>query len=126
MRRGRIARGLVAAALVLGAAPAVAQDAVVAARGAGLVGERYDGYLGAVGPLPPGLRSQVAAINIKRRALYADLAARRGVAAQDVGVATACALLGRVAVGEAYLVSEGQWRRRAPGESAPRPSYCGD
>jgi uncharacterized protein YdbL (DUF1318 family) len=67
----------------------------------------------------------VAAINIKRRALYSDLAARRGVAAQDVGIAAACALLGRIAVGEAYLLAEGQWRRRAAGESAPRPDYCG-
>lgn len=112
-------------ALGLAAGPAVAQDAVIAARTSGIVGERYDGYLGAAGPLPAGLRGQVGAINIKRRALYSDLAARRGVAAQDVGVAAACALLGRVAVGEVYLLSEGQWRRRAAGEAAPRPAYCG-
>jgi uncharacterized protein YdbL (DUF1318 family) len=126
MTRSPVGLGLVAAALVLVAAPVAAQDMVATARGAGLVGERFDGYLGAVGPLPPALRSRVAAVNIKRRSLYADLAARRGVAAQDVGVATACALLGRVAVGEAYLIEEGRWRRRAPGESAPHPSYCGD
>ena len=125
MMRSAVARGLAVAALVLVAAPVAAQD-VAAARAAGLVGERFDGYLGAVGPLPPALRSRVAAINIKRRSLYADLAARRGVTAQDVGVATACALLARVAVGEAYLVEEGRWRRRGAGESAPRPSYCGD
>jgi hypothetical protein len=47
------------------------------------------------------------------------------VAAQDVGIATACALLARVAVGEAYMLSEGNWRRRAAGEPAPRPAYCG-
>jgi hypothetical protein len=103
----------------------VAQDAVIAARTAGVVGERYDGYLGAVAPLEPSLRAQVSAINIKRRALFSGLAARRGVAAQDVGIAAACALLGRVAVGEAYLLPEGNWRRRAAGEPAPRPSYCG-
>ena len=129
MRRDRAgARGwriIFAAALVLVAAPVAAQDAVVAARSAGLVGERYDGYLGAVGPLSPALRSQVAAINIKRRSLFSGLASQRGVAAQDVGIATACALLARVAVGEAYLLSEGNWRRRAPGEPAPRPAYCG-
>ena len=116
---------MIGAALMLVAAPAAAQDAVVAARGAGLVGERYDGYLGAVGPLSPGLRAQVAAVNIKRRSLFSGLAAQRGVAAQDVGIATACALLARVAVGEAYLLSEGNWRRRAAGEPAPRPAYCG-
>jgi uncharacterized protein YdbL (DUF1318 family) len=112
-------------ALLLLAGQAVAQDAVIAARAAGVVGERYDGYLGAAAPLPQRLRAQVSAINIKRRALFSDLAARRGVSTQDVGVAAACALLGRVAVGEAYQLSEGNWRRRAAGESAPRPGYCG-
>ncbi len=116
---------MIGLALALCPVPAMAQDAVIAARGAGQVGERYDGYLGAVGPLSPSLRSQVAAINIKRRALFSDLARRRGVTANDVGVAAACALLARVAVGEAYLLSENEWRRRAPSESAPRPSYCG-
>jgi uncharacterized protein len=118
-------RWILGAALLLLAGPVAAQDAVIAARRAGIVGERYDGYLGAVGPLTPRLRAQVSAINIKRRALFSDLAARRGVAAQDVGIAAACALLGRVAVGEAYLLTEGSWRRRAAGEPAPRPGYCG-
>jgi len=118
-------RWMLGAALLLLAGPALAQAEVIAARSAGVVGERYDGYLGAAGPLPSRLRAQVSAINIKRRALYSDLAARRGVAAQDVGIATACALLGRVAVGEAYLLAEGTWRRRSASERAPRPAYCG-
>lgn len=113
------------AALALLAAPALAQDALLAARASGVVGERYDGYLGAAAPLSPGLRAQVAAVNIKRRALFSDLAARRGVTSGDVGVAAACALLARVAVGEVYLLTEGQWRRRAPGDAPPRPAYCG-
>ncbi len=118
-------RVLLGAALLLLAGPAVAQSEVIAARAAGVVGERYDGYLGAVEPLAPRLRAQVSAINIKRRALFSGLAARRGVSTQDVGVAAACALLGRVAVGEAYQLAQSDWRRRAPGESAPRPDYCG-
>lgn len=118
-------RHLLGLALALVAGPASAQDAVVAARASGLIGERYDGYLGATAALPGQLRAQVNAVNIKRRALYANLAERRGVTPQDVGVAAACALLGRIAVGEVYQLSEGQWRRRGPGESAPRPDYCG-
>ena len=114
----------VALAVVL-AGPVMAQDAVVAARAGGLVGERFDGYLGALGPLPPGLRAHVAAVNIKRRSLFSDLASRRGVTAQEVGITTACALFARVAVGEAYLLTEGQWRRREAGDPAPRPDYCG-
>ncbi|MDQ3074830.1 MAG: YdbL family protein [Pseudomonadota bacterium] len=118
-------RRILSVALALLAGPAMAQDAVVAARSSGIVGERYDGYLGVVGTLTPALRAQVAAVNIKRRALFSDLAARRGVSAQDVGVAAACALFARVAVGEAYQLSGGQWQRREAGQPAPRPDYCG-
>ena len=118
----RVVLGL---ALALFAGRAAAQDAVLTARASGIVGERYDGYLGAAGALSPSLRAQVGAINIKRRALFSNLASRRGVTSGDVGVAAACALLERVGVGEIYLLNEGQWRRRAPGEAAPRPDYCG-
>ncbi len=118
-------RMILGLAMVLVAGPAAAQDAVIAARASGIVGERFDGYLGAAAALSPSLRAQVGAINIKRRALFSDLAGRRGVTAGDVGVAAACALFARVAIGEVYLLSEGQWRRRDPGEAAPRPDYCG-
>ena len=106
-------------------APAFGQPAQSAARAAGQVGERFDGYLGIVTEVPPAVRSQVNAINIKRRALYSQLGGRRGVAPGDVGVTAGCELLNRVAVGEAYMLQDGRWRRRAAGESAPRPAYCG-
>jgi len=98
--------------------------AVDAARAAGSVGERYDGYLGFTSALSPGVRSQVGAINLKRRALYSRLAAARGASPQDVGVTAGCSLLGRVGVGQAYLWPDGEWRRRAPGQGAPLPDYC--
>jgi uncharacterized protein YdbL (DUF1318 family) len=116
---------MVGAALLATAMPVAAQDAVSAARAAGLVGERFDGYLGAVGPISPNVRAQVGAINIKRRSIYAGYAAQRGVAAQDVGVAAACTLFSRVAVGEPYLMPDAGWQRRAAGQPAPRPAYCG-
>ncbi|QIK96331.1 YdbL family protein [Sphingomonas sp. HDW15A] len=116
---------LVLAGVAALAGPALAQPEQSAARAAGQVGERFDGYLGIVSAVPPAVRSQVNAINIKRRALYSQLGARRGVAPGDVGVTAGCELLGGVAVGEAYLLPDGRWRRRAAGESAPRPDYCG-
>lgn len=107
-------------------APAPAQEsaAIVAARRAGLIGERYDGYLG----LPSAnvsaeLRRQVGAVNIRRRALYSNLAARKGVTPEEVGFTAACTLLRRVAVGEYYLSGQGGWRRLAPNQSA-LPTYC--
>ena len=111
-------------AALLASAAAVAQtSAVNAARTAGIVGERFDGYLGLAAPAPATVRSQVATINIQRRALYSRLAAAKGASPQDVGVTAGCQLLARVAVGEAYLLTDGRWRRRAPGQSSV-PAYC--
>jgi uncharacterized protein YdbL (DUF1318 family) len=105
-------------------APAQESAAIVAARRSGQIGERYDGYLGLVSTAAPAeLRRQVAAVNIRRRALYSDLAARRGVTREEVGITAACSLLRRVAVGEYYLAGQGGWRRLAAGQSAV-PGYC--
>ncbi len=109
------------------AAPVAAQASgfAASARKAGQVGERFDGYLGYSAPPSAMLRAQVDAINIRRRSLYSSLAVRRGVTPQEVGIAAACELMERVAVGEAYLPSDGVWRRRGANEPAPKPEYCG-
>ena len=105
--------------------PAVAQSPTVdAARVAGQVGERYDGYLGVASPVSASVRSQVATINIRRRSLYSNLAASKGVSPADVGITAGCQLLARVAVGEAYMWNDGSWRRRGAGQRAPVPGYC--
>jgi uncharacterized protein YdbL (DUF1318 family) len=107
------------------AAPAAAQTpAINAARAAGIVGERYDGYIGVAGSASAAVRSQVASINIQRRKLYSNLAARRGASPQDVGITAGCQLLARVSAGEVYMWTDGRWRRRAPGQPAPMPDYC--
>ena len=106
------------------AAPAQESSAIIRARQAGLIGERYDGYLGVVSAnIPAELRRQVSAINIRRRSLYSNLAARRGVSPEEVGITAACSLLRRISVGEYYLPGQGGWRRVTPGRS-PVPSYC--
>ena len=73
--------------------------AVNAARAAGQVGERYDGYLGVAAPVSAAVRSQVATINIQRRSLYSNLAASKGASPQDVGITAGCQLLARVGGG---------------------------
>ena len=115
-----------ALALVLAAAPAGAQTtrAVVAAQQAGVVGERFDGYLGFAAAASERVQREVGAINIKRRSLYTDLAARRRVTVSEVGIAAGCELLARVGVGEAYMLYDGAWRRRSAGQPAPVPGYC--
>ena len=114
-----------AAAVAAWSSAAIAQTpAVEAARAAGTVGERYDGYLGVAAVTPAAVRSQIAAINIRRRALYSRLAASKGVSPQEVGITAGCHLLARVAPGEVYLLAGTGWRRRAPGQAAPVPDYC--
>ena len=116
---------IAAAAAAAVALPAAAQTpAVDAARQASQVGERFDGFMGHVVAPSPALRSQVGAINIRRRALYNRFAASRGVLPQDVAVTAGCQLLARVQVGQAYMLFDGQWRRRLAGQPAPVPEYC--
>ena len=118
-------RVLLLLAALLASGAAVAQTpAVNAARASGIVGERYDGYLGIAAPVSSVVRSQVATINIRRRTLYSRLAASKGVSPRDVGITAGCQLLARVAVGEAFLAPDGRWRRRGPGQAAPVPDYC--
>ena len=118
---------LIAAAAAAGVAamPSAAQaPAVDSARQAGQVGERFDGYMGFVVAPSAAVRSQVGTINIRRRALYSRFAASRGVSPQEVAVTAGCQLLARVQVGQAYMLFDGQWRRRLSGQPAPVPDYC--
>ena len=118
-------RSLLVIVAFAAASAAVAQTpAVNAARAAGVVGERYDGYLGFAAAPTRAVRSQVATINIQRRSLYSNLAASRGASPQDVGITAGCQLLARVRVGEAYMWTDGVWRRRGSGQPAPVPDYC--
>ena len=120
----RLGRWLFGMALI--ASAALAQPASLgSAIQAGQVGERFDGYMGFVVPPSEEVRRQVAAVNLRRRNLYIELAGRRNVTAQVVGVATGCQLFRQLIAGEAYLLADGQWRRWAPGQPAPVPENCG-
>jgi hypothetical protein len=113
----------IAAALL--ATPAAAQSPAFAqAVQAGQVGERYDGYIGAVGNVSPEVRRQINAINLRRRNLYIALSVRRNVTAKLVGMATACQLFPKIVGGESYMLDDRVWRRRAPGQPVPLPNYC--
>ena len=117
---------LLAAVLGVVAAPAAAQSSpvIVAAKSAGQVGERYDGFLGYATAPGAALRAQVESINIRRRALYTDLAAKRGASRVEVGITAGCETLATVGIGQAYLLGDNVWRRRGAGQALPIPDYC--
>jgi len=118
---------LLLAGLAVLASPGSTQESasVAQARGAGLIGERFDGYLGFVTTPSEALRRQVNAINIRRRALYSNLARQKGATTEEVGITATCTLFSRIPVGGYYLTSDRGWLRRGAGQAAPRPAYCG-
>lgn len=114
-----------AALLALGGA-AIAQEspAIVQARASGAVGEQLDGYLGFAKSPSPDVRSAVDAINIKRRAIYTDIAGKQNATVQEVATARGCEQLStRVKQGEAYSIN-GAWAVKGAG-AINLPSICG-
>jgi uncharacterized protein YdbL (DUF1318 family) len=122
-----LAAALVAGAVIGGASAAYAfqGDAAAELRSSGEAGEQADGYLGVVGSASSAVRSQVESINIKRRAYYTDLAAKRGAKIEEVAATTACELFRtKVGAGQYYRLPDGVWRKR-DSSPIPLPGYCG-
>ena len=123
-----IAAAAVGLAIAAGAIATVARaqvSAVGAAIDAGMIGEQADGYLGVRGTVSATLKSEVEAINIKRRAGYTQLAEQRGVTVKDVAAAVGCkTLANRVGAGEAYQLRDGVWRVRNSNTPIDLPDYC--
>ena len=116
---GTVARGATAAYAFQG-------DAAGQLRASGEAGEQADGYLGVVGSASGAVRSQVEAVNIKRRAYYTDLAAKRGAKIEEVAATTACELFRtKVGPGQHYRLPDGVWRQRDGNTPIPLPGYCG-
>jgi uncharacterized protein YdbL (DUF1318 family) len=107
---------LSAAALALTgiAAPALAQrdPAYEAARQAGKVGEKADGYLGVVANGDAALQKLVNDINIKRRALYAQKAQAANATLEAYALTAGCLAIARTAPGEKYQTPDGKWMTR--------------
>lgn len=115
----------IALAASLLASPALAQrdPAYDAARSAGQVGEKMDGYLGIVGPGTPELQRIVSDINIKRRALYADKARAANATLEEYALTAGCLAIAKTRPGEKYQAPDGSWQTRT--DSPPlRDSRC--
>jgi uncharacterized protein YdbL (DUF1318 family) len=108
-----------------GLSAAAVQESAAELRATGLVGERYDGYLGVVASASPRVRAEVDAVNIRRRSHYTALARARGVVVDEAGAATACEIFAmRIAPGQYYMLPDNVWRRREGSAAVPRPAYC--
>ena len=112
---------IAAAATAIGglATPAFAQrdPAYAAARSAGQVGERMDGYLGIVVAETPALRRIVNDINIKRRAIYSERAKATNATIEEYAFTAGCQAILATVSGEKYQAPDGSWQTR--GANAP-------
>jgi len=122
----RIATFMAGAALLAVAGIAVAQESPVLAqaRAAGIVGEQLDGYLGFAKTPSSDVKAAVDAINIKRRAIYTDIAGKQNATVQEVATARGCEqLASRVKQGEAYGIN-GAWAVKGAA-AITLPAVCG-
>lgn len=126
MARKFLVPALSAVMVLTAAAPAIAQGrdpAYAAARAAGQVGEKMDGYLGIVGAATPSLRALVDDINIKRKAAYAAKAQANNATVEEYALTSGCQLILNTQPGEKYQAPDGSWQTR--GSGAPlRDSRC--
>lgn len=114
-----------ATAMLLGAGTAWAQrdPAYAAARAAGQIGERTDGYLGFVTPPGAELKNVIDDLNIKRRALYSERARAANATVEEYAFTTGCRLIAQTTLGEKYQAPDGSWQTR--GSGAPlRDNRC--
>ncbi len=120
-------RSTILAALALSslATPALAQrdPAYQAARAAGQVGEKPDGYLGFVVTPSDAVRSLVDDLNLRRRAVYSERARAAGSTVEQMAFTTGCNLIAQTVAGEKYMTPTGEWATRTVADPI-RDSRC--
>jgi uncharacterized protein len=99
---------------MLSGVPASAQrdPAYQAARAAGQVGEKPDGYLDVIGNVPAAVQAMVDDLNIRRREEYTRRARETGSTVEQFAFTTGCNLIARTVPGEKYQAPDGSWQTR--------------
>lgn len=124
-RKLALGAGIVALSMgtLAGSAHAQRDPAYQAARAAGQIGEKMDGYLGVVGNASPDVRRIVNDLNIKRKAVYAQKAQAAKVTIEEYAFGSGCDAIARTAPGEKYEAPDRSWRTRGS-EPPVRDSRC--
>ena len=99
--------------LTMSTAPLAAELSLAQAKSSGLVGEKYDGYLGAVSAAADaGVRALIADVNGKRRAQYRRIADTNKIALEDVEQLAAKKAIDKTPAGGFVMSADGQWRQK--------------
>lgn len=103
--------GFLAACALMGSVALA--DPLSDAKAAGQVGEKPDGYLGAVSSgAPASVQALVADINARRKAEYQSIAAKNGQTVNVVEALVAAKLAGKARPGEYIMAPSGQWVKK--------------
>ena len=121
LRSLTVVGGMVALALAGSSALAQASE-YAAAKAAGQIGEKIDGYVALVTG-PGSLRAVVDDINIKRKAVYAERAQANHATVEEFAFSAGCNLIAKTRPGEKYQAPDGSWQARGAG-SPQRDSRC--
>lgn len=98
--------------LIAHGARAASAESLAAAKRAGFLGERIDGYLGVVSvETPADIRAMADEINARRRDEYALIAEREGVSVEAVAQLAGQKLIERASPGEWVLGADGDWQQ---------------
>ena len=110
-RRISLAAFLAMAFLLLGVA-SVHANTLDEAKAAGYAGEQQDGYVGARPNAPAQVQELVGAVNVRRRAKYAQIATRNGTPLEAVARLAGTKLIARTPSGEYVRSASGKWQKK--------------
>ncbi len=112
-RFARIASLFLALALIFAPISTAIAGALGDAEKAGLVGERWDGYVGVVeGKSSQEIRELVADINAKRKEQYEKVAVKNKISVEKVAKIAGRKLIRGTKPGLYVMPSEGKWVKR--------------
>ncbi len=81
------------------------------AKASGLVGERGDGYLGAVGAASAEVRQLIRSVNSKRKSFYQSTAAKTGASLASVESRAGVRAVEKTPKGQ-FIMSGGRWVKK--------------
>lgn len=115
---------VIGTAMIATTASAQQRDpAYAAARAAGVIGEKMDGYLGFVVSPTSDVKRLVDDLNIKRKAVYAQQAQAQHATVEEYAFTSGCLAIARTTPGEKYQAPDGAWHTRT--SAAPdRDARC--
>lgn len=109
-RRGFGRAVVLGAVLTVGTAIPIAHAlSLEEAKTKGWIGERRDGYVGAIDGAPAEAAALVAQINDERRAVYTDVADKNGVPLPQVEALAGQKLINRATPGTYVMDAAGRW-----------------